>query len=596
LCAALQSLHEGQPARIYTDLKPENILRLPDGRYKLIDFGAVRRAHDIPAVTFITPGFGAPELYRGGRVTPAADLYSLGAVLYFVLTRTVPPLAGPADFGAFDAAIAPPLKELILQLLSPDPAARGMENGEWKMENGKSNFQFPISNFQFPIVAVAAHLREIRRWLRESPGFKPCPACGARIYGGSNFCAQCGRALTRRLTVRLPELRTLEEYLAEGRKELEQGRVTNALWYLETAQAQGLHTPELPLLLGEAYLSQQRFDRAIETLRQAASQGGEEIGKLGNWATGPNCRIAELPNCPSLTTPPPGQRLLLLGRAYLGARRLAEAEKVLQAATRQQPDDPAARLWLARAAMAQRKLDLAREQLEVVRIRLAPDEAEVHRLGGLCAYLGGDFDAAGASLREAMRLAPEDSQAPLSLARIEAERGRLEAAVDTLRAFCEVHPEAVEAAAQLADLYLRQGAVVQAEAWYQRILERQPFAAGPLLKLGLLYYDGHQWTPALDYLERVSGELEAEARFYRAECLRELGRLREARRLYEEHLAQQDEARAWLGLSLCHLREGELAPALRCARQVLRLSPDHARAQQIVAELPARLRRQRGGV
>jgi tetratricopeptide (TPR) repeat protein len=231
--------------------------------------------------------------------------------------------------------------------------------------------------------------------------------------------------------------------------------------------------------------------------------------------------------------------------------------------------------------------------LETVRSRLAPEAAEAHWLRGLCAYLGGEVEAAVASLREALRLKPEDAQVARTLARIEAEQGRLEAAVDTLRAFCETHPESLEALSQLAELYLRQGALAQAERWYQRLLERQPLAAGPLLKLGLLYHDGHQWERALQYLERVSGEWEAEARFYRAECLRELGRFREARALYEEHLSQREEARAWFGLAQCHLREGDLASALRCARQVLRLSPDHAPAQQMVAALPARLRRQR---
>lgn len=544
LCAVLQSLHGSKPAWIYTDLKPENILRTPEGRFKLVDFGAARRAQKAAAATFTTPGFGAPELYRGGPLTPAADFYSLGAVLFFALTRTVPPPAGQPDFGDFEATIAPPLKALIRQLLSPDPQAR---LGSDPSAGGAA--------------AVAAQLREIRCWLRESPGFKLCPACQAKLHGGSHFCPQCGRALTRRLTVRLPELRSPQEYFAEGQREWERGQVTNALWYLETALAQGLRMPELLLLLGEAYLAQQRFERALETLRQA----------------------------------PPGEprRLLLLGRAYLGMRRLPEAEQVLQAAVRQRPEDADARLWLARAAMAQQKFAQARHQLEMVRSWLAPESAEAHRLEGLCAYLSGEVEAAVASLREALRLDPENAQVVRTLARIEAEQGRLEAAVDLLRAFCETHPESLEALSQLAELYLRQGALAQAESWYQRLLERQPLAAGTLLKLGLLYHDGHQWERALQCLERVSGEWETEARFYRAECLRELGRLGEARALYEEHLSQQEEARAWFGLAQCHLQAGDLASALRCARRVLQLSPDHAPAQQMVAALPARLRRQR---
>jgi len=115
-----------------------------------------------------------------------------------------------------------------------------------------------------------------------------------------------------------------------------------------------------------------------------------------------------------------------------------------------------------------------------------------------------------------------------------------------------------------------------------------------LLKLGVLYHDSGKWERALEYLEKIGGERRVEALLYRAECLRELGRLAEARPLYEEYLAEKDHVWAWLGLALCCLRTGDDPGALRCARQVLRLEPDNPRARRMVEELPKRMKEHHG--
>lgn len=87
ICNIIQYLHEQQPfPLIYLDLKPEHILVTPGG-IRLIDFGAVteERQSDYRAGILGTPGFCAPELSEGLPPRTQADIYSIGAVLYFLL-------------------------------------------------------------------------------------------------------------------------------------------------------------------------------------------------------------------------------------------------------------------------------------------------------------------------------------------------------------------------------------------------------------------------------------------------------------------------------------------------------------------------------
>src|SRR6266566_3199621 len=126
---------------VHRDVKPQNILVGRDGSIKLTDFGIVSVYNDMNAERLTTSGmtlgtvqYFAPEQAQGEIVSPAADVYALGIVMYEMLTGR-PPFDGdtpvavamqhiqdiPLPPSHMNPNIPPALEEIILRCLEKVP-------------------------------------------------------------------------------------------------------------------------------------------------------------------------------------------------------------------------------------------------------------------------------------------------------------------------------------------------------------------------------------------------------------------------------------------------------------------------------------------
>jgi eukaryotic-like serine/threonine-protein kinase len=129
---------------VHRDVKPQNIMLNDDELVKLTDFGIASVYKDVGAERLTTTGmtlgtvqYYAPEQAQGEVVTPAADIYALGIVMYEMLTGRTPfdgdtPVAVamrhiqdlPDPPSQYNPAIAPSLERIILRCLEKDPRDR----------------------------------------------------------------------------------------------------------------------------------------------------------------------------------------------------------------------------------------------------------------------------------------------------------------------------------------------------------------------------------------------------------------------------------------------------------------------------------------
>jgi serine/threonine protein kinase len=138
---ALDYLHKR--GVVHRDLKPENVMINANDNVKLIDFGIAMK-EDAHRLTFAhlsntlgTPDYISPEQVRGKRGDPRSDIYSLGIILYEMLTGQVPftganpftvmndrVLNDPAPPRQLNPELSPQLEEILYRALERDPRHR----------------------------------------------------------------------------------------------------------------------------------------------------------------------------------------------------------------------------------------------------------------------------------------------------------------------------------------------------------------------------------------------------------------------------------------------------------------------------------------
>lgn len=579
---------------VHRDIKPGNLLLGVDGHVRVSDLGVAGLAHergDAGAVG--TRSYTAPEMFRSSaKVGPRADLYSLGATLYHLVSGRPPHAATqvfqqlidlqcrPAAWPSDAADDTPPwLVALILRLLAIEPHERSEDAAT------------VIAHLDFP------QERHVPAQAPQRPDALQPRGIGVLPFqndGGVPDDDWLGDAVANYLSRALSE--TPGVYVADQdglaalvRRVDPAGELAERARVLDAARMVGAGT----VILG-------RFSRDGGNVRIDAEawRVGREVAEAVARVEGP------LANLPSL------ERALF--------ERVARELKLGTESARRPPAVPLSareHLVLARQAYLRGEYEHAISLGEKA-IALAPDFAEAIGFMGVCLARLGRYEAAEARHRRQQALAVEWGDARYSvesLANLGAMnyfRGDYEAAEahyrDAGRKADELGltAEGAQICNNLGFVLFRLGRLADAERAFQRAIETHreygglTLLVGPYNGMGNVLAEQKRYEEAQVYYRRALA-LAAEigdrtsvgtTHMHLGRCAALEGRFADAKHEFTMALNALEETRFWNGLARAyeyvaemHLQLGNMEEALRCADKRIELARQHKNLRMEVA-------------
>jgi serine/threonine protein kinase/tetratricopeptide (TPR) repeat protein len=295
VCSAVGYLHRNLV--VHRDIKPSNILVTAEGEPKLLDFGIAKLldvASDvtvtITSMRMLTPDYASPEQVTGGRVTTATDVYSLGALLYYLLTgKRVHEFEGeerspdsiaravterePARPSTWSPALKGDLDHILLKALRKDPQERYatveqfaedlhafLESRTVRARSGNRWYRMRkfIRRYWLPVSAAAAVIASL--------------AAGLYVANRERVIAERRFQDVRELSNRLFDIDAQVRELP-GSTKARQLIVNTSLEYLQRLRADVRNDPDLALEVGSAYM---------EVAGAEGISSGPNLGQLDN--------------------------------------------------------------------------------------------------------------------------------------------------------------------------------------------------------------------------------------------------------------------------------------------------------------------------
>ncbi|HKW41838.1 MAG TPA: protein kinase [Gemmatimonadales bacterium] len=543
---------------VHRDIKPENTM-FSAGRAVVTDFG-IARAVTAAALQPITtsglvvgtPAYMSPEqATSAGRLDGRSDIYSLGCVVYEMLTGSVPFTGSTpqAVMARHSVDVAPPIRSVrptvpegleraVLRALAKVPADRfataaefaaaltAREGATSNVDEGESIAVLPFANlsgdtdFEYFTEGIA---EEIINALAQLPGLRVAARTSSFAFRGQAFdLAEVGAKL-KVATVLEGSVRRAGQRLRIGAQ------------LVKVADGYHLWSERYDREMTDVFAIQDEIAKAIAQRLQVTWGGGE--GTL-------------------LVTPATGSldayHLYLKGRFYLAQRGLGlkKALECFDQALALDQDYALAHAGLAEACaiLAQYGLappDVLRRKARAAvqrALELAPDLAEAHCASGAVALVcEWDWQRAQRDLRRAIALNPRYVAARLWLSYyLVFIEGRFEEGIDQARRAVEFDPLAPLPVMQLGMTLLGAGRHEEAITPLRRAADLAPAMFLPAIHLGLVYTHLGRSEEALAPLEAA---VAASGRHpwtltALAVCYTSLGRLAEAQAIRDELVAR----------------------------------------------------------
>jgi serine/threonine-protein kinase len=402
LCEAVQSAHAH--AIIHRDIKPSNVLVKRDGGVRLLDFGIAKQLDPVEAqasrtttgLRLMTPAYAAPEQFRGDPVGIHTDVYSLGAVLYELLSGKLP----------FDLSARTPAEaERLIVEREPDPPSASESSGVTASKSAWADLDV--------LVLTAMHKDPRRRYrsvealLRDIDHYRRHEPLDARA---DSFAYRVGKFARRNRRQVVFVTATFAVAIGLGIFfTLRLAREHDAA-VAEAARAEHVQRFMLNLFEGGEKASGPAADLRVVAL---LDRGVKEASTL---------RAEPLTQAALYET---------LGTMYQRLGRYDRADELLGHAVEQYralrgPQDPLvgeSQVALGLLRMEQAKVDeaerLVRDGLALLRPRLPPDHPAIARALlalGKVLHERGRFDEAASVLQEAVALRSRPGVPPLDLA------------------------------------------------------------------------------------------------------------------------------------------------------------------------------------
>jgi tetratricopeptide (TPR) repeat protein/serine/threonine protein kinase len=586
VCQAIQHAH--QKGIIHRDIKPSNVLvALYDDRPvpKVIDFGLAKAAGQTLTDKTLMTGFGAlvgtPEYMSPEQaslnnldIDTRSDVYSLGVLLYELLTGTT-----PVDKKSLGKAAVLEVLRIVREVEAPRPSAK-------------------LSSIDtLPSVAAnrgteAAKLSRLMKGELDWLVMKALEKDRTRRYDTPNGLA---RDVQRFLADEVIEARPpsvgyrLKKFVRRHKGQfLAASLVLLALALggggflyvkkeLDARQAQRIRDVNEAMNAAMTLREQRQLDRAREEAQRALVlvESGPAEAELQDQARSLKAEL-DKENDDSKLAEHHRQQAMDLGRAGRTDEAIAQGRKSVEL----DPRNAEAHVMLGALLHAKGQVD---ETIACWRkaIELDPKNAKTHDNLGVLLHGKGELDEAIACYKKAIELDPKLVNAHANLAAALNAKGQVDEAIACCKKAIELDPNSANAHNNLGAALNSKGQLDEAITYFKKAIAIDPNLAKAHLGLGSSLARKGQWDVAITYLERAIAldPKNAAAHDTLGAALHEKGQVDEAITCFKKAIALDPKyANAHYGLGLALHGKRQVDEAIAYYKKAIELDPKHAKA------------------